>query len=61
VSAEANKAIVLQYFLASHNALYNQDVIDEVCTPAYTEQREWHEMEREAFPDKHFDVEGVIA
>jgi steroid delta-isomerase-like uncharacterized protein len=58
---EANKALVLGYFLASHNAPFDLDVVDEVCTPAYaTQQREWHEMERAAFPDKHFDVEGVV-
>jgi len=61
-ASEANKALVLSYFLASHNAPFDLDVIDEVCTPAYaTQQREWHEMERAAFPDKHFDVEDVIA
>jgi hypothetical protein len=62
VSPEMNKTIVLRYFLVSHNAPYNLDVIDEVCKPAYAaQQREWHAMERTAFPDNNFDVEDVIA
>ena len=59
---EANKATVLRYVLESHNAPYDLEVIDETGTPEYAErQKAWHRMEREAFPDKHFTVEDVIA
>ena len=62
MSAEANKTIVLRYFLESHNPPYSLDIIDATCTPAYAEQqRAWHRMEREAFPDKHFTVEDAVA
>ena len=62
MSGAENKALVLRYFLESHNPPYRLDVIDETCAPEYAEQQKaWHQMEREAFPDKHFDIEEVIA
>jgi predicted ester cyclase len=62
VSADENKAIVLRYFLESHNHPYNLDVMDETCVPEYAEEhKRWQRMEREAFPDKHFTLEDVIA
>ncbi len=42
MSAEANKAIVLRYFLLSHNHPYNLDVMDETCVPDYAaEHKQW--------------------
>jgi predicted ester cyclase len=62
LSTETNKATVLRYFLESHNAPYNLDVMDETCSPAYAaEHKRWRQMERAAFPDKLFTVEDVIA
>ena len=62
MSAEENKAIVLRYFLQSHNPPYDLDVIDETCSPAFAEGRKrWQRMERAAFPDKHFTIEDVVA
>lgn len=62
MSAQENKAIVLRYFLESHNAPYDLDVMDETCAPEYAaEHKRWQRMEREAFPDKHFTIEDVIA
>ena len=62
MSAEANKAIVLRYFLESRNHPYNLDVMDETCVPDFAaEHKRWQRMEREAFPDKHFTLEDVIA
>ena len=39
MSAEANKAVVLRYFLETHNPPYNLDVIDDTCGPAYAQGR----------------------
>ena len=62
MSIEANKATVLRYFLESHNAPYNLDVMDETCSPAFAEgQKSWQRMERAAYPDKHFAIEDVVA
>ena len=62
MSGAENIAVVRRYFLESHNAPYNLDVMDETCVPAYAEQQKaWHRMEREAFPDKHFEVEDAVA
>ena len=62
MSEAENKSLVLRYFLESHNPPYRLEVIDETCTPEYAEQQKtWHQMEREAFPDKHFDIEEAIA
>ncbi len=62
MSIEANKANVLRYFLESHNAPYNLDIMDETCIPAYAEEhKRWQAMERAAFPDKHFTIEHVVA
>src|SRR5258708_28107981 len=62
MSIEGNKATVLRYFLESHNAPYNLDVMDETCSPAYAaEHKRWQRIERAAFPDKHFTVEDVLA
>ena len=62
MSTEANKATVLRYFLESHNAPYNLDVMDETCSPAFAAQHKgWQSMEHAAFPDKHFTVEDVVA
>jgi predicted ester cyclase len=59
---EANKKIVLRYFLESHNAPYNLDVIGELWSAEEAEQRtSWQQMEREAFPDKHFTIEDIVA
>jgi hypothetical protein len=47
VSGAENKAIVLRYFLESHNPPYRLDVIDETCTPySGVQQKTWHQMER---------------
>ncbi len=62
MSAEENKALVLRYFLGMHNAPYDLGVVDETCAPAYAEQQKaWHRMEREAFPDKHVVVQHAVA
>ena len=62
MSAEENKAIVLRYFLGSHNAPHDLGVIDETCVPAFAErQKAWHLKEREAFPDMHFVVQDAVA
>jgi predicted ester cyclase len=62
MSIEANKATVLRYFLESHNAPYDLDVMDQTCSPAYAEDhKSWQRMERAAFPDKHFTIENVLA
>src|SRR5690349_377093 len=62
MSIEANKAIVLRYFLESHNEPYNLAVIDELWNPELAEERKrWQQMERVAFPDKHFTLEDVLA
>ena len=62
MSAEEHKAIVLRYFLQSHNPPYDLDVIDETCSPAFAEGRKrWQRMERAAFPDKHFTIEDMAS
>jgi predicted ester cyclase len=62
MSIEANKATVLRYFLESHNAPYNLNVMDETCSPAYAaDHKRWQSMERAAFPDKDFTIENVLA
>jgi predicted ester cyclase len=62
MNIEANKATVLRYFLESHNAPYNLDVMDETCSPAYAaEHKRWQSMEHAALPDKHFTIENVVA
>jgi hypothetical protein len=62
MSAEENKALVLRYFLESHNPPYNLDMMDETCIPAYAEvHKRWQQMERAALPDKVFTLEDVIA
>jgi len=62
VSTEPNKDIVLRYFLESHNAPYNLDVMDELCSAEYAaDHKRWQRMERAAFPDKHFTIEDVVA
>src|SRR5690349_21916577 len=62
MDSEANKQIVLRYFLESHNAPYNLAVIDELWSPAEAAQRtSWQRMEREAFPDKYFIIEDIVA
>jgi predicted ester cyclase len=62
VDIEANKKIVLRYFLESHNAPYNLDVINETWSADAAEQRvNWQKMERDAFPDKHFAIEDIVA
>jgi len=62
MSVDENKAVVLRYFLESHNPPYNLDVIDETCIPEYAEvHRHWQQMERAALPDKEFTIEDVIA
>ena len=62
MSAADNKALVLRYFLESHNPPYNLAVITETCTPGYaTQQTAWHTMERTAFPDKLFTIDDAIA
>lgn len=62
VSAEQNKATVLRHFVVSHNPPFDLDVIGETCTPESAEQQKaWHRMERDAFPDKRFTVEDAIA
>jgi predicted ester cyclase len=59
---EANKKIVLRYFLESHNEPYNLDVIDELWSAEGAEGiKSWQQMEREAFPDKHFTIDDVVA
>jgi hypothetical protein len=62
MSAKENKAVVLRYFLESHNPPYNLDVMDETCIPEYAEaHKRWQRMERAALPDKVFTLEDVIA
>ena len=62
VDLEANKKLVLRYFLESHNAPYNLDVIHETWSAEAAEQRlQWQRMERDAFPDKHFTIDDVVA
>ena len=62
MSTEINKATVLRYFLETHNAPYNLDVMDEICSPAFAaDHKDWQRMERAAFPDKHFTIEDVVA
>ncbi|HHY58738.1 MAG TPA: ester cyclase [Chloroflexi bacterium] len=62
MSSEANKAVVLHYFLQSHNAPYDLDVMDETCSPEHAAiHKEWQRMERAAFPDKHFTIEQIVA
>jgi predicted ester cyclase len=62
MSAEANKAVVLRYFLESHNPPYNLDVMDEICIPEYANaHKDWQRHERAAFPDKHFTIEHIVA
>lgn len=62
MTAEVSKAIVLRYFLESHNVPYDLDVMDETCVPEYAaEHKRWQRMEREAFPDKHFTIEDGVA
>jgi predicted ester cyclase len=59
---EANKNIVLRYFLESHNEPYNLDVIDGLWSKELVEEhKRWLQMEQAAFPDKHFTIEDVVA
>jgi predicted ester cyclase len=61
MAAEGNKAVVLRYFLETHNPPYNLVVIDETCAPGYAEGRwRWMRIERTAFPDALYTVEDVI-
>ena len=58
---EANKALVLRYFVESHNR-HNLAVIEELLEPAYAAANlRWMRMELAAFPDAHFAVEDVVA
>ena len=58
---EANKALVLRYFVESHNR-HNLAVIDELLAPDFAAaNRRWMHMELAAFPDAHFAVEDVVA
>ena len=58
---EANKALVLRYFVESHNH-HNLAVLDELLAPAYAAANlRWMRMELAAFPDAHFAVEDVVA
>lgn len=62
MSVEENKAVVLRYFLETHNPPYTLDVIDETCTPAYAKRRwSWLRIERTAFPDASYTIDDVIA
>jgi predicted ester cyclase len=62
MSAEENKALVLRYFLESHNPPYDLEVMDATCIPEYAEaHKRWQRMERAALPDKVFTLEDVIA
>jgi predicted ester cyclase len=59
---EANTALVVRYFLQSHNAPHDFDVIDELLEPAYAErQKRSLAMEAAAFPDERCTVEDVVA
>jgi predicted ester cyclase len=59
---EENAAIVLRYFLGTHNAPRNMAVIDELCSPEYGARMRAHiAAELRAFPDMHFTVEEVVA
>jgi predicted ester cyclase len=62
MSVEENKAVVLRYFLETHNPPYTLDVIDETCAPAYAKGRwSWMRIERTAFPDASYTIDDVIA
>jgi len=62
MSVEENKAVVLRYFLETHNPPYTLVVIDETCTPAYAKRRwSWLRIERTAFPDASYTIDDVIA
>ena len=62
MSVEANKAVVLRYFLETHNPPYNLNVIDETCEPAYAQGRwRWMRIERTAFPDARYTIDAVVA
>lgn len=62
VDIELNKRTVLRYFLESHNEPYNLDVIDELWSAEEAEGiKSWQQMERAAFPDKHFTIDDVVA
>jgi predicted ester cyclase len=61
MSTEENKAVVLRYFLETHNPPYDLSVIGETCAPEYAKGRwRWMRIERAAWPDARYTIEDVL-
>jgi predicted ester cyclase len=62
MSIQTNKAIVLRYFLESHNPPYNLDVMDETCSPEFAQaHKPLLRAQLTTFPDLRCTVEDAIA